>query len=245
MMTLVKRLTFASLITSQRRLRFIIPLDADVEKFRGLVNAAWVTAVAPRGSRSTFLRAEKTKATLVVGDRVEPMVDVTDIVVLFTDIPRQESVTAQSILRSSGVEYSTKDLAPRLVTYFDERVVGTPVALDTIAPFLRPDRMLMRDADDKVRTAILMYSPPLLVLRKPHPSTAMPSAYMSVLDEIVSRMFQTSEDSGGMLAECALVVKLADAAAAPAMTVYDRTRDAVGRMSSTLSLKWMEDGPSA
>jgi hypothetical protein len=255
-------LTFASLITSRRRLRFIIVPShertdaANIAKLRGLVNAAWVAAVAPRGSRSTFLRAEKTKATLVVGERVDTASDVTDIVVLFTAVPRQESATPQSILRSAGIEYSTKDVVPRLVTYFDEQVVGTPVAMDAVAPFLRPDRVLMRDADDTVRPVILAYSPPVVVLRTPPaavtrtahrgPPTAHrgpPTAYTAVLDALVSRMFETSEDPGSLLSECTLAVKLADranaeaAGAKAATTIYDRTRDTVVRMSAALSSK--------
>ncbi|KAG1657545.1 hypothetical protein FOA52_005431 [Chlamydomonas sp. UWO 241] len=225
---------------SRRKLRFIVVPsreDANIAKLRVLVNAAWVTAVAPRGSHSTFLRAEKTKATLVVGDRVDPSPDVTDVVVLFTAVPRQESATPQSILRAAGVEYSTKDVVPRLVTYFDERVVGTPVAMDAVAPFLRPDRLLMRDADDAVRPVILAYSPPLIVLRTPTQTQTqtqtqrVPTAYTAVVDSLVARMFETSEDPGRLLAECTLAVKLADEAK-DAASVYDRTRETIVRMNA-------------
>lgn len=188
-------LTLASLIASRKRIRFLVRGAASerAEVYRRLLDAAWSTAAAPRGVQRT-LGDSGDQATIEYGDDlVSPDESSVHVILVLWANAAEAPAKLEEALEPAACE-------PRFVTYFDPRVADTSRAMRSVAPFLRPDRVLLRGADDVVRTVTVAYSPSILLAF--HEDRMTPE-HVRMLDSVTREAFGRSDDPARLAAECA------------------------------------------
>ena len=212
------RVTLAELISSGRKIRFVVPDSKErKDRYTALIDAAWKTAVAPRGIRRSFTDSPhqaslsftgRSHGTIIPGDSADSPVHVCVVWANAVDARSKtpgEIVAPYFAYPADGGEAAlgngvANTYAPRFVTYYDADVADTSKAMQTVAPFLRPDRVMLRDSDDAIRIATLAYSPDVLLV---HREAAMHADHVEILDSVTRDAFAASDDPARLAAECA------------------------------------------
>lgn len=212
--------TLAALIESRSRIAFLVPPGLDARTAADLVRVAWTTAMAPRGVERTFA-ASRNQAGLAIDADARTLQALSEragagtmaVLVLWTNASDARSKTPDQIARASGFACPPTH-EPRFLVYHDPQVVDTALAMHEAAPYLRPDRVLLRDGDDAVRSVTVAYAPTLLIALG---RDAMPDAHRRMVAAISREAFESSSDPARLAAECVHLAKTTGAQLHPSL----------------------------